>query len=146
MYTYLFSVQPFYLHVLKLKFKNVRPKKYAINTESSFTVLKWLLVSWIIRWWRIYHSEPEKKYIIFFIEKHKFQNIFDNIFTLKQFLAILSKLITWKLFDNKFSKLFYITTDEFFFISQHCSLSEGTHCFQTEVYYCLILLFLQNWN
>ena len=56
--------------------------------------------------------------ILFFIEKHKFQNIFDNIFTLKQFLEILSKIITWKLFDNMFSKLLYITMDEFFFISQ----------------------------
>ena len=64
-----------------------------------------------------------KKYIIFFIENHKFQNIFDNIFTLKQFLAILSKFITWKLFDDKFSKLLYITTDEFFFINQYCTVT-----------------------
>ena len=33
-------------------------------------------------------------YYYFYIGKHKFQNIFDNIFTLKQFLAILTKLIT----------------------------------------------------
>ena len=33
-----------------------------------------------------------KNYIIFLIEKHKFQNIFDNIFTLKQFLVILQNL------------------------------------------------------
>ena len=44
-------------------------------------------------------------YYYFYIEKHKFQHIFDNIFTLKQFLEILSKTITWKLFDNKFWKL-----------------------------------------
>ena len=65
-------------------------------------------------------------YCYFYIEKHKFQHIFDNIFTLEQFLAILSKTIIWKLFDNNFSKLFYITMDEFFFISQHCPFSE-TH-------------------
>ena len=33
-------------------------------------------------------------YYYFYIEKHKFQHIFDNIFTLKQFLEILSKTIT----------------------------------------------------
>ena len=65
-------------------------------------------------------------YCYFYIEKHKFQHIFDNMFTLEQFLAILSKTIIWKLFYNNFSKLFYITTDEFFFIGQHCSFSE-TH-------------------
>ena len=44
-------------------------------------------------------------YYYFYIEKHKFQHIFENIFTFKQFLEILSKIITWKVFDNKFSKL-----------------------------------------
>ena len=44
-------------------------------------------------------------YYYFYIKKHKFQHIFENIFTFKQFLEILSKIITWKLFDNKFSKL-----------------------------------------
>ena len=63
-----------------------------------------------------------KKYTIitFFIEKHIFQQIFDNIFTLKQLLSILSKIITWKLFNDKFSKLLYITKYEFFFITPSC--------------------------
>ena len=42
------------------------------------------------------------------------------MFTTKQFLAILSKFITWKLFNDKFSKLLYITKYEFFFITPNC--------------------------
>ena len=33
-------------------------------------------------------------YYYFYIKKHKFQHIFENIFTFKQFLEILSKIIT----------------------------------------------------
>ena len=81
-------------------------------------------------------------YCYFYIEKHKFQHIFDNIFTLEQFLAILSKTIIWKLFYNNFSKLFYITTDEFFFISQHCPFSE-THGNCLPMYLFLIAVKLE---
>ena len=36
------------------------------------------------------------------------------------FFAILSKIITWKLFIDNFSKLLYLTKDEFFFITPYC--------------------------